>query len=114
MPSFLRVFRRDTATKSKKNANASNAVEAPKPKWEEAWSRTEVQPEEVQELIHVCTQEMKSRGMYILSGDGASRMLIAAQPWICPSYFSPFGQALKQLGPKISYGNISRLDMKLT
>jgi hypothetical protein len=70
MPSILRVFRRYTASKAKKNAAASLAVEPPKPKWEEAWSRKEVEPEEVQELIHVCTQEMKSRGM-ILHADGS-------------------------------------------
>jgi hypothetical protein len=63
MPSFLRVFRRDTASKSKKHGLADSSAEPAKPKWEEAWSRKEIQPDEVQELIHVCTQEMKSRGM---------------------------------------------------
>jgi hypothetical protein len=64
MPSFLRVFRRDTDAKSKKKAIANNVVEPEKPKWEESWSRKDVRPEEVQELIHVCTQEMKSRGVF--------------------------------------------------
>jgi Domain of unknown function (DUF1708) len=63
MPSFMRVFRRDPLSKSKKNVAANHVVEPPKPKWEESWARAEVQPEEVQELIHVCTEEMKSRGM---------------------------------------------------
>jgi hypothetical protein len=62
MPSFLRVFRRDTASKTKKNANDALAIQPPKPKWEEAWSQKEVLPEEVQELVHVCTQEIKTRG----------------------------------------------------
>jgi hypothetical protein len=62
MPSFLRVFRRDTAANAKKNADANRVVEPPKPRWEESWSRKEVQPDEIQELIHVCTQEIKSRG----------------------------------------------------
>jgi hypothetical protein len=63
MPSFFRVFRRDADAKSKKNVNANQVVEPPVPKWEESWTRKDVQPEEVQELIHVCTEEMKSRGM---------------------------------------------------
>jgi hypothetical protein len=63
MPSFLRVFRRDADAKAKKNALAAAAAQPAKPKWEEAWSLKEVQPEEVQQLIRVCTQEMKSRGM---------------------------------------------------
>jgi hypothetical protein len=64
MPSFLRVFRRDADAKAKKNALAAAAALPAKPKWEEAWSLKEVQPKEVQELIRVCTQEMKSRGIY--------------------------------------------------
>ena len=33
-----------------------------KPKWEDAWSRKDVEPEEVQELLRYCTYEIKSRG----------------------------------------------------
>jgi len=62
MPSFLRVFRRDADAKAKKIALAAAAAQPTKPKWEDAWTLKEVQPEEVQELIRVCTQEMKSRG----------------------------------------------------
>lgn len=49
--------------KSKKNDGAvanGNAVQ--KPKWEDAWQRTRVDPEEVVELLHGCTREIKSRG----------------------------------------------------
>lgn len=68
MPFFSRVFKhRDgprAASKLDKHANGNDsAVALPKPRWEEAWSRKEVAPEEIQELIHVCTQEMKSRGI---------------------------------------------------
>jgi hypothetical protein len=62
MPSFAKFFRRDGATKGKKQADLDAAAAPPKPKWEEAWARTEVQPEEIQLLVHVCTQEMKSKG----------------------------------------------------
>ncbi|KAF2674455.1 hypothetical protein BT63DRAFT_449446 [Microthyrium microscopicum] len=63
MPSIFRVFRRDGNSRSKKNLEANNVVAPPKPNWEEAWSRTEVQPEEIQKLISVCTHEMKSRAL---------------------------------------------------
>jgi len=63
MPSFARWFRSRDAAKSKKFADQGDGVVAPtKPSWQEAWNRKEVAPEEVQELIHECTQEMKSRG----------------------------------------------------
>lgn len=35
----------------------------PKPKWEDAWTRKDVDADEVAELLHVCSQEMKSRGV---------------------------------------------------
>lgn len=62
MPFFSRVFKRDGASKARKNADASQHVAPPKLDWKEAWSRKEVAPDEVYELIHECTQEMKSRG----------------------------------------------------
>ncbi|KAJ9646615.1 hypothetical protein H2199_002664 [Coniosporium tulheliwenetii] len=68
MPFFSRVFKhRDgprASSKLDKHANGNDsAVALPKPRWEDAWSRKEVAPEEIQELIHVCTQEMKSRAL---------------------------------------------------
>jgi hypothetical protein len=62
MPFFSKVFGRDAKAKSRKQADLAQHVAPPKLKWEEAWSRKEVAPEEVHELIHICTQEMKSRG----------------------------------------------------
>ena len=53
------------AAKAKKqDVQANGAVPAPPPKplWDDAWTRTEVEPEEVQELLNACTHEMKSRG----------------------------------------------------
>jgi hypothetical protein len=64
MPSFFDRFRRDGAAKSKKKFETTNVVQPQQLKWEEAWARTEVQPEEVQKLISVCTHEMKSRGTH--------------------------------------------------
>jgi hypothetical protein len=65
MPFFKNVFRSKDGPRSKSAAGkyADEPVAQPKPRWEDAWSRKDVAPEEIQELIHVCTQEMKSRGM---------------------------------------------------
>ncbi|PSN60850.1 hypothetical protein BS50DRAFT_579014 [Corynespora cassiicola Philippines] len=62
MPFFRNVFKSKDASKSK--SSADDQPEAPpKPRWEDAWSRKDVAPEEIQELIHICTQEMKSRAL---------------------------------------------------
>lgn len=38
-----------------------------KPRWQGSWTSKEVVPEEVEELVHACTAEMKLRGMWRLS-----------------------------------------------
>ncbi|KAK4695054.1 hypothetical protein P7C71_g2636, partial [Lecanoromycetidae sp. Uapishka_2] len=50
-------------SKKTKNAHTNGAVPAPPPRphWEDAWARKEVEPEEIQELLRGCTYEMKSR-----------------------------------------------------
>lgn len=66
MPFFKNVFKsRDgsrSASKTGKHGD-NNAVPTPKPRWEDAWSRKDVAPDEIQELIHVCTQELKARAL---------------------------------------------------
>lgn len=64
MPFFSRVFRSKDSTATKKQAKpATTANPGPaKPKWTDAWQRTEVAPEEVQDLIRGCAQELKARG----------------------------------------------------
>ncbi|KAH0552890.1 hypothetical protein GP486_006909 [Trichoglossum hirsutum] len=64
MPAFFsKVFRsRDGAGVSKKHALQTSASTAPQePQWQDAWLRNEVSPDEVQELLRACTQEVKSR-----------------------------------------------------
>jgi hypothetical protein len=68
MPSlFSRLKGKDGSGKirSKKNAHLDQLADQlpPKPKWEDAWTRKTVEPEEVQELITRCTEELKARGM---------------------------------------------------
>lgn len=52
-------------TKSKKGANVDDLTHQlpQKPTWEDAYARTSVDPEEVGELIHACSEELKARGM---------------------------------------------------
>ena len=53
-----------TPKSKKKNVHTNGAVPAPPPKphWDDAWTRKEVEPEEIQELLRGCTYELKSRG----------------------------------------------------
>ena len=108
MPSFFsRLKGKDgpaKVPKIKKGAQ-QRVVDAapPKPQWEDAWTRTSVDPEEVQELIKGCTVELKSRGTSLLSAFPLSNMhqaiatycrvtranCYSLQHWICHSSFSP-------------------------
>jgi hypothetical protein len=71
MPSlFSRLKGKDGAKiKSKKNSHLNDLTEQfpPKPRWEDAWTRNTVEPDEVQELIRGCTNELKARGMTSIS-----------------------------------------------
>lgn len=68
MPFFKNVFKskdgpRSSSKAAKYGADGSGPAAPPKPRWEDSWSRKDVAPEEIQELIHVCTSEIKTRGM---------------------------------------------------
>ncbi|KZF26161.1 hypothetical protein L228DRAFT_235266 [Xylona heveae TC161] len=69
MPSILsKVFKSKDGTgapsRPKKATNGVPPVTPPpKPKWEDAWLRKQVEPEEVQELIRECTNELKARAI---------------------------------------------------
>ena len=69
MPSFFsRLKSKDGPTKASKKKGAqqttlSNAP--PKPRWEDAWTRKTVDPDEVQELLRGCTLELKSKGTFL-------------------------------------------------
>lgn len=49
--------------KNKKGVQQTGNEVPQKPQWEDAWTRTSVDPEEVQELLRGCTLELKSRGV---------------------------------------------------
>ena len=73
MPLFSRFKNKGAQPASKKNgadlANGHLAASS-KPRWTSNWNSKAVDPEEVEELIHACTAEMKKRGI---------------EPCICPS-----------------------------
>lgn len=68
MPLFSK-FRNKSAQNTKDRKPQQDAVgngvaAAPvKPRWQSTWTSAEIVPEEVEELVHGCTAEMKLRGM---------------------------------------------------
>ncbi|KAJ9132001.1 DUF1708-domain-containing protein [Pleurostoma richardsiae] len=66
MPSLFSRFKgRDGPKRSKKNGNLdhlTNQLPA-KPRWEDAYARTTVEPEEIQQLVRQCTKELKLRAL---------------------------------------------------
>ncbi|KAI9687074.1 MAG: hypothetical protein M1822_002484 [Bathelium mastoideum] len=69
MPFFSKVFKGkdgNAASKGQRTLDHSNGgpVAPAKPRWgDDAWTMKTVEPEEVQELLHICTQEAKSRAL---------------------------------------------------
>lgn len=63
MPGFLSRLKARDGLRKKKNGmqDLTNALPQ-KPKWGDAYTRASVEPEEVHELLHVCTDELKARG----------------------------------------------------
>lgn len=57
---FSRLKGKDSKSKKK---NAGNDLPTfSKPTWDDAWTRKSVDPEEIHELLHFCTEELKARG----------------------------------------------------
>ena len=66
MPFFSRAFWSRESSAAKRQARQKANAAPAKPQWTDAWQRTEVSAEEVQELLRGCTQELKSRGSSIV------------------------------------------------
>lgn len=50
--------------KSKKGNGDDSALQLPvRQRWEDAYIRTSVEPEEMQDLVRRCTAELKARGL---------------------------------------------------
>ncbi|EXJ56731.1 hypothetical protein A1O7_07075 [Cladophialophora yegresii CBS 114405] len=63
MPFFSKVFKSREGQAKKNVAPVANGDSHKKPQWSDAWVRTRVDPEEVAELLHLCTAELKSRAL---------------------------------------------------
>jgi hypothetical protein len=70
MPSiFSRLKGKDgSRSKAKKKAQLDQLAESlpAKQRWDDAYARKVVEPEEIQELIRRCTEELKARGTFWL------------------------------------------------
>lgn len=64
MPFFSKVFKSKDPSTKRPAAQVANGNVTKKPQWSDAWIRTRVDPDEVAELLHLCTAELKSRGTY--------------------------------------------------
>ena len=80
MPLFSRFKNKGAqpATKSKTQPDLTNGRPAApqKPRVEVSWNSKTVDPDDVVELIHLCTAEMKSRGESVVSVSGVLTILI--------------------------------------
>ncbi|KAI0799484.1 hypothetical protein GGR55DRAFT_692667 [Xylaria sp. FL0064] len=86
---FSRIRGKDGKAKSKKNGYADSTPQLPtKPRWEDAYARTSVEPEEVQDLINRCTVELKARVM--LLGLDLPFLLLPFRPTSNPSAVRTF------------------------
>ncbi|PVH72256.1 hypothetical protein DL98DRAFT_80402 [Cadophora sp. DSE1049] len=107
MPSFFsRLKGKDGPSKVKKGAQqpALN-VAPPKPRWEDAWTRTSVDPEEVQELLRGCTLELKSRAL------DTPFLLLPFRPTSDPSAARSFVRNFFERG---LYGEMLAQELRLT
>ncbi|KAG8409006.1 hypothetical protein J3458_020010 [Metarhizium acridum] len=66
MPGFLsRLKGREVLRKKRNNLQGFTDSLPQKPKWDDAYTRPSVEPEEIHELLHICTAELKARGLDI-------------------------------------------------
>lgn len=66
MPLFGGLFKSKDGSKSSKAKNQTTQAPVAAqqyPAWQESWERTTVATDEIHELVHLATQEMKARGM---------------------------------------------------
>ncbi|KAK5941452.1 multicopy suppressor of a budding defect [Knufia obscura] len=100
MPLFSR--KKDKTKKSDAPNVKGNALSAPK--WEDSWLRTRVDPEEVAELLHGCTAEIKSRALdvpFLMLPFRPSSDPSAAKTFV-RNYFFPPGDREKPSGAPLA------------
>lgn len=70
MPFFSKVFKSKDVGVKKSAVPVAKGDSQKKPQWSDAWIRTRIDPEEVAELLHLCTIELKSRGPSLVPPTG--------------------------------------------
>ena len=63
MPSLFSRLKGKDKLKKKAALDELANQQPQKPRWDDAWTRKAIEPEEVQQLIRFCTEELKARGM---------------------------------------------------
>ncbi|EGD99238.1 morphogenesis protein [Trichophyton tonsurans CBS 112818] len=100
MPFFSRVFRSKDPSKKSGRLNGL-PLEPEKPTWTDAWLRTEVEPEEVVDLLLGCTSELKDRALdipFLLLPFRPTSDPFAAKSFI-RNFFSPPPERMDRPGP---------------
>lgn len=99
MPGLFSRLKGKDGSKKKKNGFNDLSDQLPaKPKWEDAWTRKTVEPEEIHELIRCCTEELKARGAHHPQRPNINMMRLEAnrclvlQLLTCPSSYYPSDQ----------------------
>ncbi|KAH9892073.1 DUF1708-domain-containing protein [Xylariomycetidae sp. FL2044] len=113
MPSlFSRMRGKDGQgkAKSKKNRDLDALTHQlpPKPRWEDAYARTNVEPEEVQELINCCTEELKARALDL------PFLLLPFRPTSDPSAVRTFIRHFFNDGTQVLHGEALVQELRMT
>jgi len=71
---FNKVFKgKDSAGSSSKKSQHLAIADVKSPQDEDPWLKTEISPEEISELLRLCTKELKLRGWYYYPCGGSAR-----------------------------------------
>lgn len=88
---FSRLKGKDGSAKAKSKKQAhldALASQLPqKPKWDDAYARKTVEPEEIQELVRRCTEELKARGMICTLFSSTVHCLLHPLRVACKSWY---------------------------
>ncbi|KAL3425331.1 morphogenesis protein [Phlyctema vagabunda] len=98
--------KKDGPSKVKKGAQDAGNVAA-KPLWDDAWTRTTVDPDEIQELCRGCTLELKSRAL------DTPFLLLPFRPTSDPSAARTFIRRFFDKGQRL-YGATLEQELRLT
>ncbi|KAK5992756.1 Morphogenesis-related MSB1-like protein [Cladobotryum mycophilum] len=107
---FSRLKSKDFDFRNKRKNAINDLVEVipQKPKWDDAYTRKTVEPEEIQELLRRCTDELKSRGL------DQPLLLLPFRPDSNPTAVRTFIRGFFNLSGKHLSGEALAQDLRLT